>query len=409
MAVTWCSTVFGESTRRRAISALRSPSASSASTSSSRAREAGWPRLGRAPRQPAQAPRPQAPGDAGRGAARADGLQPDDDVARGRVVFRRRGERQGGVVAAAELLPRGRGVLGPARELQRPRAARRRAPGVGGRPARRRHASSSPATTGAGRCGQRQRVRRRQRRPRRRRRPATRAPPRRRPPARAAAARRSPARAPAASASGPSASGSPSRRRTRPRTSSAGCARAAAERGSRSTSWRVGGRVGPAVALERGAGTPAEHVQAPGRGGRARGRTRCPRRATRPRARSRGASPRWCRGSSRRGRRAPPARASSASRRLSSSTRCRVRTSRAWSARRADVVERVDAGLAVAEALGEGERPLAPPHRLRVVGREHRELCEVARAIAELASLAAASPAARPPAPRRPPRRRGGR
>ena len=56
-------------------------------------------------------------------------------------------------------------------------------------------------------------------------------------------------------------------------------------------------------------------------------------------------------------------------------------------ARRADVVERVDAGLAVAQALGEGQRPLTPPHRLRIVGREHRELCRLLSAIAELASL----------------------
>ena len=124
MAVTWCSTVFGESTSRRAISALRSPSATSARTCSSRAVRPARPRLRGAPWQAAQALRRQPTGDRGGGATRADGLQPHDDVPRARVVVRRRGQRQGGVVPAAELLPRGRGVLGAARELQHPRPPR---------------------------------------------------------------------------------------------------------------------------------------------------------------------------------------------------------------------------------------------------------------------------------------------
>ena len=55
--------------------------------------------------------------------------------------------------------------------------------------------------------------------------------------------------------------------------------------------------------------------------------------------------------------------------------------------RRADVVEGVDLRLAVAEARGEGQRLLAAPHRVHVVGGEHGELREVAEGQPELAPL----------------------
>ena len=113
IAETWWSTVLCDTTRRSAISALRMPSASSASTSSSRpVRPAGFSRVrarGR-PLQPARAALAQAPCD-------DRGRRPSAECQQLAVRLAQRGlivgvgQRERGIVRAALLAPQLRGPL----------------------------------------------------------------------------------------------------------------------------------------------------------------------------------------------------------------------------------------------------------------------------------------------------------
>ena len=150
MAETWWSTVLVETNRRWAMSALRSPSVTSASTSVSLA--VHWPAgAGGGTRPPRQARTPSSPQPAGDRGGKGPGAEPLQ-LGQGRAqlaLLIAVGEGAGGLVRAAERPPAlGRG-LPVAGHLQHGSATPSASPPAGSRsgpPCRRSQKASSPAS-----------------------------------------------------------------------------------------------------------------------------------------------------------------------------------------------------------------------------------------------------------------------